>query len=59
MPNFIKSINVTHLNGSFHLINADTHTGTGEFFRTDKAAVEFLQGEGFTWDPATDEYTRS
>ena len=44
---------------NFNLINADTHTGTGEFFRTDKAAVEFLQGEGFTWDPATDEFTRS
>ena len=47
------------MNGSAHIINTDTHTGTGDFFRTEQEAERFLAGEGFTWDPATDEFTRS
>ena len=59
MSAHIKNVVITSLNCSAHIINTDTHAGTGEFFRTEQEAERFLACEGFTWDPATDEFTRS
>ncbi len=59
MSAHIRNVVITSMNGSAHIINTDTHAGTGDFFRTEQDAERFLAGEGFTWDPATDEYTRS
>ena len=59
MPKHILCVTITLLNGSAHIINSRTHTGTGDFFRTDQEADAYLVGEGFTYDPATQEYDRS
>ena len=59
MSSHIKCIIITHLNGRFHLVNADTHNGTGESFTTGTKAESFLQDDGFTLDPTTNEFTRN
>ena len=52
MSAHIRNVVITSLNGSAHIINTDTHVGTGDFFRTEQDAELFLTSEGFTWDPA-------
>tara|TARA_R110002020_G_scaffold134824_4_gene301103 strand:+ start:2653 stop:2832 length:180 start_codon:yes stop_codon:yes gene_type:complete len=59
MASFITIADILFTEGLFHIINADTHHGVGEAFATGTAAESFLVDQGFTYDPATDNYTRS
>jgi len=59
MAAFITICDILEAEGLFHVINADTHCGVGQSFATGTQAESFLVDQGFTYDPATDNYTRS